>query len=245
MRSEDRFLSAKALAEDVEDWLADEPVTALPDPALARAARWARKHRAAVTSLVVLLATGLVTTTLGVVLINQERLKTARERDRAVGAEGKATANQARAEEGERKAKQSDAEARSVLTFFQDKILAAGRPEDQEGGLGPNVTLRKAIDKAEASIASEFAGQPSVEASVRDTLGQSYLYLVEPSRAIQQLEQAQTVRTETLGRDHPHTLSTRNNLAAAYLSTGRTEDATKLLEQVAECKKGGARPRPP
>jgi hypothetical protein len=186
LRPEDRFPSAKALAEDVERWLADQPVTARADPALVQVARWARKHRTAVTSMVVLLATGLVATTLGVVLINQERLQTAWQRDRAMSAETKSRANQAKAEEGERKAKQSDAEARSILTFFQNKILAAGRPEDQEGGLGPNVTHRAAINKAEASFGSDFANQPPVEAAIWETLGQSYLYLVEPSRAVRQ-----------------------------------------------------------
>ena len=36
----------------------------------------------------------------------------------------------------EAKAKKSEAEAKTVLEFFQDKVLAAARPKDQEGGLG-------------------------------------------------------------------------------------------------------------
>src|SRR4051812_43157636 len=42
----DRYASANALAQDVEHWLADEPVSARRDPLPARAARWARKHPA-------------------------------------------------------------------------------------------------------------------------------------------------------------------------------------------------------
>ena len=41
-----RYASAKALAADVEHWLADEPVSALPESWVQRAARWGRKHRA-------------------------------------------------------------------------------------------------------------------------------------------------------------------------------------------------------
>ena len=47
---EDRYPTARALAEDVEHWLADEPVTAWREPLSARARRWARRHRPLVTA---------------------------------------------------------------------------------------------------------------------------------------------------------------------------------------------------
>ena len=42
---EARYASARALAEDVEHWLADEPVAAYREPWRHRLARWARRHR--------------------------------------------------------------------------------------------------------------------------------------------------------------------------------------------------------
>jgi serine/threonine-protein kinase len=50
LRPEGRYGSAQALAEDVERWLADEPVGAYREPLPARLARWARRHRASVMS---------------------------------------------------------------------------------------------------------------------------------------------------------------------------------------------------
>jgi serine/threonine-protein kinase len=41
----DRYPSARALADDIEHWLADEPVLAFPESAPRRLARWARRHR--------------------------------------------------------------------------------------------------------------------------------------------------------------------------------------------------------
>jgi tetratricopeptide (TPR) repeat protein/tRNA A-37 threonylcarbamoyl transferase component Bud32 len=41
----DRYPTALALAEDVERWLADEPVSAWREPWIMRAARWGRQHR--------------------------------------------------------------------------------------------------------------------------------------------------------------------------------------------------------
>ena len=77
-----------------------------------------------------------------------------------------------------------------MLGFFEEKVLAAARPLGQEGGLGKGVTLRAAIDAAERGIGGSFAGQPSVEASIRDTLGQSYYYEGATDLAIRQYERA-------------------------------------------------------
>ncbi len=48
VRAEDRYPSARALADDVTRWLADEPVTAWREPVSIRTRRWARRHRTAV-----------------------------------------------------------------------------------------------------------------------------------------------------------------------------------------------------
>ena len=45
-----RYETAGALARDVERWLADEPVTAYPEPWTRKTRRWAKKHRTAVTT---------------------------------------------------------------------------------------------------------------------------------------------------------------------------------------------------
>jgi serine/threonine-protein kinase len=49
-RPGDRYSSPKALAEDIERWSADEPVSAWREPLSRRARRWARRHRPLVTA---------------------------------------------------------------------------------------------------------------------------------------------------------------------------------------------------
>lgn len=49
-RPDDRYESAKALADDLEAWLADEPVAAYPEPLVLRARRWIRRHPALVSA---------------------------------------------------------------------------------------------------------------------------------------------------------------------------------------------------
>jgi serine/threonine-protein kinase len=64
-RPEDRYPTAKSLAEDLERWMADEPVSAWREPVSRRVRRWARRNRTLVTAaaaavLVALLGTATV-----------------------------------------------------------------------------------------------------------------------------------------------------------------------------------------
>jgi serine/threonine-protein kinase len=61
-----RYGSAQELADDLEHWLAGEPIQARPLPRVARAWRWCRRHKAIVSAgAVVLLAVGSVGWVLG------------------------------------------------------------------------------------------------------------------------------------------------------------------------------------
>jgi serine/threonine-protein kinase len=46
----DRYATPKSLADDIEHWLADQPVTAWREPLSRRLRRWARQHRSLVTA---------------------------------------------------------------------------------------------------------------------------------------------------------------------------------------------------
>ncbi len=80
----DRYPSCRALADDLERWLADEPVSVYREPLGVRVGRWARRHKTAVASVVALLATGLVTATTAAILIGVEKDRTERNRQIAV-----------------------------------------------------------------------------------------------------------------------------------------------------------------
>ncbi|MGO9465621.1 MAG: tetratricopeptide repeat protein [Isosphaeraceae bacterium] len=69
-----RYASPKALAEDIERWMADEPVSAWREPLSRRARRWAKRNRTAVTAAAVALLAGVVG--LSAVLVVQTQAKT-------------------------------------------------------------------------------------------------------------------------------------------------------------------------
>jgi len=57
---EDRFGSPRAFADDIERWMADEPVTAWREPFTDRARRWARRHRTLVSTAAAVLGLSLI-----------------------------------------------------------------------------------------------------------------------------------------------------------------------------------------
>ena len=59
---EDRYRTPRALADDLERWMADEPVSAWRDPLSRQVGRWGRRNRTAVTAVSVAVLTALVGT---------------------------------------------------------------------------------------------------------------------------------------------------------------------------------------
>jgi serine/threonine-protein kinase len=74
----DRYPTCRALAEDLERWLADEPVSVYREPMVERAARWMRRHRSwTISGAVALLVVALVSAgaALAVNAARQEELR--------------------------------------------------------------------------------------------------------------------------------------------------------------------------
>jgi len=67
-----RYALASELAQEVQRWLADEPVHAFPEPWTVRAVRWGRRHRTMVAAAAVLVATATIALAVSTVLIARE-----------------------------------------------------------------------------------------------------------------------------------------------------------------------------
>jgi serine/threonine protein kinase/Tfp pilus assembly protein PilF len=79
LRPQERYASPRVLAEDVERWLADEPVRAWPEPWLVRSGRWVRRHKPLVSGMAAALLVTLVTLTAGGFWYQQEQNRQAAE----------------------------------------------------------------------------------------------------------------------------------------------------------------------
>lgn len=213
-----RYPSCAELAEDLRRFQANEPILARRTPPWRRLAKWARRRpalatlSAAIAVMVLALLAVWFKFTADVTALNVDLS--------ALNVDLEAQRNQAN---------RSEDEAKAVLKFFQDRVLAAGRPEGQ--GLGRNISLREAVDAGEPQIAATFQDQPLVEVSIRNVLARTYLDLGEPGLALPQYERALALRRSILGSDHADTLQSMNYLAEAYRINGQLDKALPLFQE--------------
>jgi WD40 repeat protein/serine/threonine protein kinase len=83
LEPEHRYRTALELAADVERWLADEPVSAHPEPWAIRLRRWMRRHRALVSTAIGTLMVALIGAMVGLVFVTYWRNKEAAARKTA------------------------------------------------------------------------------------------------------------------------------------------------------------------
>src|SRR5262249_35707549 len=76
LQPQDRYASPRMLADEIERWLADEPVTAHRETAAARLGRWTRRHRQATVSAGLALLVVSVIATAAAFIVDGERIKT-------------------------------------------------------------------------------------------------------------------------------------------------------------------------
>ena len=124
------------------------------------------------------------------------------------------------------------------------RLLAAALPD--LGGPG------RLADLADAAPAHRRPGQPRATGHRHQAtaclLNQAGLFLDDqgqPARAAGYLQRALAGCERVLGEDHPDTLASRNNLAAAYQAAGDLGRAIPLYEQTLADRAAGPGRRPP
>lgn len=126
LKPEDRYASPRALADDIEHWLADEPVSAWKEPASARAMRWARRHRTLVAAVGVLLIAAVAALSISTFLISREKAHTEEKRAEAVVEHAKAQINFEKAQ------KLAEENRRQLVRIYVSngvRLLDDGKPE--------------------------------------------------------------------------------------------------------------------
>ncbi len=85
-KPEDRYPRAQELAQEVQRWLADEPVRAHREPWTGRLRRWVRRHRGLAAGVAGLLVTAVLALAIGLVAVDQQKQRA----ERALAAEARA-----------------------------------------------------------------------------------------------------------------------------------------------------------
>ena len=195
----ERYPSVTALADDVRRWIADEPVSAFPEPWTQRFGRWAKRHRTAVSTAAALLITATVALAVATVLIRRER-------------------NEALAQRNEARTQ------RRVARSAVDEMYTEVAEKWLEDHLDP--VQKEFLEKALAYYET-FAGEAAAEPAVREEQGRAYHRMGEILYKLGRGGDAEKADPQTamevlgkLSDDFPEEPGPRQHLAAARTSLG-------------------------
>jgi len=130
----------------------------------------------------------------------------------------------------ERQAKISQA----VNEFLKEDLI---RSVDPHVALGREVTVRSWLDAASQSVEGKFENEPLVEASIRETLGDTYRNLGDYEVAERHLKRVVQIRRDELGEEHPQTIYATYSLCGALWEAGRAAEAQPLCLKTVERSK--------
>jgi eukaryotic-like serine/threonine-protein kinase len=168
----DRYETAQQLADDLQRFLADEPIRATPPSRLKRAAKWSRRHRTAVASAAVLLVVAVVTLSVSTVLIWRAGAEAVQQRNAA-------QAQSARAEANFRL-------ARDALDQMLTRVAAV-----ELGGEAQMEKVRQALLEDGLQFHEQFFRQKADDPSVRADAGHAYIRVGHINALLGQDERAE------------------------------------------------------
>jgi serine/threonine-protein kinase len=220
---DERYASCRALAEDVERWMADEPTSAYREPVWRRARRWAKRYRTAVATAAVALLAGVVG--LSAVLVVQTQAKA----DIARSLRRETQANVALAAANNELARSRAAvQARYDLAVDAIKTFHTGVSEDFLLKEDQFKELRDRLLNSASDFYRKLGALLGKETDVasRRALEQSNFELAELTRKVGRIEAALAA--------HQAALAAREALAAETgASTGIKADVGRSLTAVA------------
>jgi tetratricopeptide (TPR) repeat protein len=143
-KPDSRYASAKALAADIERWMADEPVSAWRESLRVRAGRWVRKHRTAVATALA----GLSVAVVGLLAVAAVQAESRRRLAETNGQLETANTDLARARDREAEAARRLAETNRQLEATNANLARArDRAERRVGlALGAVENFRSTVD---------------------------------------------------------------------------------------------------
>ncbi len=223
-----RYQSADSLADDLECWLADEPVSAWTEPWHHRARRWVRGRQTLVAGWAAAVGVAFIALAVAVPLLSLAwRNESAVRRMSAGSACWPRRARDARG--NERKANLERDRAKKALQFL---VTTLRRPD-------PTVDGRelKVVDLLEHSLNDldrSFNDEPLMKATLLTAIGETFVGLGMHGPSLSAFQQAVDLRRANLGDAHEETLDAANELAMAYYDAGQFDAAVAALTTVLE-----------
>ncbi len=234
LKPSDRYETAAALAEEIDLWLADEPVSVYREPWADRVGRFLRKHRTLVASGAVL----LVTVVLALAVINA--LVTKQNRELRI-ARDQAEANRRRAVKEEEKARQHLATARSIALNIVE--IAEQRLSRVPGQEGFRETMMDRVHQMLQDIYRDEPETPGVRLELAEAArlsGNLKRVLKKSEEAAERLSQSIELQQQLRQRDPDTTerlaylAETLRDQSTLLKDLGRMDDADAALQSATQ-----------
>lgn len=197
-----RYPSVAQLSNDLKRHTRHELVSAVPQHFSYRLGKFVKRNRIWVAAGFVVLAALL----LGVVGTTLGLVRAIHAREAAVEAERKAL----------------------MTVEYLERVLGAADPYLD----GRKVRVVDLLEKASRTVDEDLKGQDEVIASVRRTIGWTFLELGLYDRAEQELDEAIRLRTKVLGPEHRDTLNAINARGRVLYKQGRYEEAERIHRHI-------------
>lgn len=199
-----RYPTVESLARDLDDWLADRPVSARRGSTWYLLRKYARRHRLGVA-----VATGVACAAVaGTAGVAWQARQTATERDRALAAERRTAA---------------------INDFLVEELLSAAAPERSRGA---DLTVAEVLDAASRTVSGAFGEAPDVEAEIRQTLARTYAALGRSAEARAHAAAAERLLAGAPAGDAAAALRARALSASLDIDEGRYAEAAAALARV-------------
>jgi tetratricopeptide (TPR) repeat protein len=199
-----RYATAGAVADDLRRFLSGQAIVARPASTLYRMGQFGRRHRLAMG------ASALVALTF-------------------VGATGVSLWLAAKARRAELRAAAESATSKSVVEFLQHDLLEQAAPDSQPDA---DVKLRTVVDRAAASVAGRFKGQPEPELAIRQTLELTYDSMGDYEAVRKEIDRVVELCLQLYGPDDRRTLKAMSEQALVLARLGRHADAERSMTRV-------------
>jgi eukaryotic-like serine/threonine-protein kinase len=197
----ERYSSVTAMADDLRRMLRHEPISARPDTVGYRAARFVRRHSAAVAT--VSAGAALLS---GLIVVHTTRL--AAERDRA---------------------QRETAKAVKVSEMLMG-LLTSADPYAQRNTSG-EPTVRALLDAGARQVQADLASDPDVQSQLLAAMGRTYRRLGLYDKAQQLLEQSLASGQKAFGSEHVRVAETLQSLGVVLADKGDYAGAARRLEE--------------
>jgi tetratricopeptide (TPR) repeat protein len=207
-----RYPAMSGFVLDLEHLLRSEMIMAKPPGLPTKLLKRVKRHPVVSSAVAVAIATGLCFV-LYVALISYPQIL--KEREAALKAKGEA---------------ELEADKAQAINRFLLGMLYAPQPGEE----GKDIKVAEVLDRAAAQVENDFAGQPGIEAAVRDTLGNTYIALGLYDKAEPHLAESLELRRELFGEEHPETIGAMNGMGTVLRRQSRYEESEAFYRKALE-----------